>query len=241
MSAPLVLGKAAKEPLMLLPGMMCDARLFGPQIVAFGGERPIHLPPIGKHDRIGVMATEILDGAPQRFALAGLSLGGILAMEIARLAPERITRLALMATNPLAETPQVAANREPQIVKVMSGSLAEVMRDEMKPNYLAPGPRRQEILDLVLEMAEAQGEGVFLRQSRALQRRRDQQGTLRKLKVPTLIVCGAHDVLCPVKRHETMAELIPNAKLLVIPEAGHLPTLEQPEVVNDAMQQWLDA
>ena len=225
---------------MLLPGMMCDGRLFGPQIMALGAERAIHLPPVGKHDRFEPMAREILDGAPERFALAGLSLGGIVAMELARLAPERITRLALMATNPLAETPQVAAAREPQIVKVMSGSLADVMRDEMKPNYLAPGPRRREILDLVLEMAVSQGEGVFLRQSRALQRRRDQQGTLRKLQAPTLILCGAHDALCPVKRHETMAELVPNAKLLVIPDAGHLPTLETPEVVSEALTAWLD-
>lgn len=240
MSTPLVLRPAMKEPLMLLPGMMCDGRLFGPQIMALGAERAIHLPPVGKHDRFEPMAREILDGAPERFALAGLSLGGIVAMELARLAPERITRLALMATNPLAETPQVAAAREPQIVKVMSGSLADVMRDEMKPNYLASGPQRQDILDLVLEMAVSQGEGVFLRQSRALQRRRDQQGTLRKLDVPTLIICGAHDTLCPVKRHETMAELVPNAQLLVIPDAGHLPTLETPETVNDALQAWLD-
>lgn len=240
MNEPLVLRHAMKEPLMLLPGMMCDARLFGPQIMAFGAERAIHLPPIGKYDRIEPMAKEILDAAPERFALAGLSMGGIVAMELARLAPERITRLALMDTNPLPETPQVAAAREPQIVKVMSGSLTEVMRDELKPNYLAPGERRQEVLDLVLEMALSQGEGVFLRQSRALQKRRDQQGTLRKLQMPVLVLCGAHDALCPVKRHEFMAELIPNADLLVIPDAGHLPTLEAPDAVNDAFQLWLE-
>lgn len=229
------------DPLVLLPGMMCDARLFGPQIMAFGQERAIHLPPIGQYDRIEKIAASVLNGAPDRFALAGLSFGGIVAMEIARMAPDRVNRLALMDTNPLAETPAMAANREPQIVKVMAGLLPEVMRDEMKPNYLAPGPNRQDVLDLVLEMAMDQGEGVFVRQSRALQRRIDQQSTLRKLAIPTLVLCGEHDALCPVKRHEFMAELIPTAKLVVIPAAGHLPTLEQSDATSAALRSWLES
>ena len=227
------------EPLVLLPGMMCDARLFGPQIKHFGKTRAIHLPPIGGHENVENIAAEVLASAPGRFALAGLSMGGIIAMEVVRRAPDRVTRLALMDTNPQAETPQVAANREPQIVRVMAGLLPDVIRDEMKPNYLAPGPRRQEVLDIVMDMALDQGEGVFLRQSRALQRRPDQQATLRKLKVPTLILCGEHDTLCPIKRHEFMAELIETAELKIIPDAGHLPTLEQPDVVIDAMETWL--
>ncbi len=227
------------EPLLLLPGMMCDARLFGPQIMAFGQERAIHLPPVGLHDRIEAIAEAVLAGAPHRFALAGLSLGGIVAMEIARVAPNRVTRLALMDTNPLAETPAMAADREPQIARVMAGLLPEVMQEEMKPNYLAPGPGRQEVLELVMQMAMDQGEGVFVRQSRALQRRIDQQSTLRKLNIPTLVLCGEHDALCPVKRHEFMAELIPSADLMIIPGAGHLPTLEQPNATSAALEAWL--
>ncbi|WP_298292452.1 alpha/beta hydrolase [uncultured Litoreibacter sp.] len=228
-----------KEPLVLLPGMMCDARLFGPQIMAFGSERAIHLPPIGQHDRIEKMAVDVLNGAPDTFALAGLSLGGIVAMEVARIAPARVTRLALMDTNPLKETPQIAANREPQIARVMAGRLPEVMRDEMKPTYLADGPQREEVLELVMAMAMDQGEGVFVRQSRALQRRLDQQSTLVKLTLPTLVLCGEDDTLCPVKRHEFMAELIQTATLSVIPNAGHLPTLENPDATTQAMRDWL--
>ncbi len=240
MTTPLLLTDPVVEPLVLLPGMMCDARLFGPQIKALGGGRAIHLPPVGQRDRIEQIATDILNAAPKRFALAGLSLGGIIAMEVVRQAPKRVSKLALMDTNPLAETPQIAASREPQIVKVMAGKLAEVMRDEMKPNYLAPGPQRQEVLDVMLTMALDQGEGVFLRQSRALQRRIDQQGTLRKLRIPTLVLCGEHDALCPVRRHENMADLIPNARLVIVKDAGHLPTLEQPDRVTEAMLEWLD-
>lgn len=229
------------EPLVFLPGMMCDARIFGPQIKQFGKTRAIHLAPISRFDTVEQLARDVLANAPERFALAGLSMGGIVAMEVIRQAPERVSRIALMDTNALGETPQVAAAREPQIVKVMSGLLPEVVRDEMKPQYLASGPGRDAILDLVLEMALDLGEGVFVRQSRALQKRPDQQATLRRILVPTLILCGAEDTLCPIERHEFMAEMVPQAELRIIANAGHLPTLEQPEAVILDMEAWLRA
>lgn len=227
------------EPLVLLPGMMCDARLFGPQIAELSSEIPVMVAPVSHGERIEEIASNLLGALPARFALAGLSLGGIVAMEILRRAPDRVSRLALMDTNPLAETPVVAANREPQIVKVRSGRLIEVMRDEMKPNYLADGPQRADVMALVMDMAEVLGPEVFIRQSRALQRRRDQQVTLRKCRAPTLVLCGAHDALCPVKRHSFMAELIPGAELRVIENAGHLPTLETPEETTAALRDWM--
>lgn len=227
------------EPLVFLPGMMCDARLFGPQIAALSPDFSIMVCPVTRGDRIEEIASGLLDELPPRFALAGLSMGGIVAMELLRRAPNRVTRLALMDTNPLAETPQVAAAREPQIVKVRAGRMLDVMRDEMKPTYLAPGPYRGEVLELVMDMARALGPDIFVRQSRALQRRRDQQSTLRKCKVPTLILCGAHDALCPVKRHTFMAELIQGAQLRVLDNAGHLPTLEAPDETTAALRDWM--
>ncbi len=227
------------EPLVFLPGMMCDARLFGPQIAEMSSDYAVMAAPLTGGERIEEIASGLLDLLPKRFALAGLSMGGIVAMELLRRAPDRVTRIALMDTNPLAETPIVAANREPQIVKVRAGRLLEVMRDEMKPNYLAPGPQRADVLDLVMDMAEAMGPEVFIRQSRALQRRRDQQAVLRKCRVPTLVLCGAHDQLCPVKRHTFMAELIPYAELVILEHSGHLPTLEQPSATTDALRKWM--
>ena len=227
------------EPLVLLPGMMCDARLFGPQIAELSIDTAVMVGPITRGERIEEIASGLLDELPQRFALAGLSMGGIVAMEILRRAPERVTRIALMDTNPLAETPQVAAAREPQIVAARTGRVLDVMREEMKPKYLAPGPAQVEVLDLVMDMAAAAGPEVFVRQSRALQRRPDQQTTLRKCKVPALVLCGAHDALCPVKRHEFMAELIPSAQLCVLENAGHLPTLEQPAQTTQALRAWM--
>lgn len=227
------------EPLVLIPGMMCDARLFADQIFTLGATRPVLVCPPTGGETITDIAKTILDYAPARFALAGLSLGGIIAMELYRKAPERVTRLALMDTNPFAETPQVSAAREPQIIGARAGRLEEVMREEMKPKYLAPGPNRIEILNLVMDMALGQGPEIFVKQSRALQRRMDQQSTLRKIKVPTLVLCGEFDELCPVKRHELMAELIYSAHLKVIKDAGHLPTLEQPVATTEALVEWL--
>ncbi len=227
------------EPVVLLPGLMCDARLFGPQIADLSRDHTVVCAPITGGERIEEIASSLLDTLPKRFALAGLSMGGIVAMEIIRRAPDRVTRLALMDTNPLAETPQQAAARDPQIIRARTGKLDEVMRDELKPNYLAPGPHRSEILNLVMDMAHGFGTDVFVRQSRALQRRRDQQATLRRIAVPTLVLCGEHDALCPVKRHTFMAELIPNARLRVIEAAGHLPTLEAPDATCNALRDWL--
>ncbi|NNF72665.1 MAG: alpha/beta hydrolase [Rhodobacteraceae bacterium] len=227
------------EPLVLLPGMMCDARLFAPQIAALSGFRAVQVAPVTGFETIEEIAAAALADAPPRFALAGLSMGGIVAMEMVRQAPERITRLALMDTNPLAETEKVAARREPQIAAVRDGRLLEVMRDEMKPNYLAPGPGRDGVLSIVMDMALALGPKVFEEQSRALQTRPDQVETLRALGVPALVLCGRHDALCPVSRHELMAEIIPDATLVIIEDAGHMPTLECPAETLDALQRWL--
>ena len=226
-------------PLVLLPGMMCDVRLFAPQIAAFSGQRAVHVAPIGGAESVAKIAEQVLVDAPPRFALAGLSMGGIVAMEVMRQAPERVERIALLDTNPKAEVDAVKAMREPQIAKARAGQFLAVMRDEMKPNYLTDGPHRTRILDLCMEMAEALGPDVFVRQSRALQTRPDQSETLRNANIPALILCGRDDSLCPIKRHEYMAGLIPQAKLQIIENAGHLPTLEQPDKTTEALQNWL--
>lgn len=227
-------------PLVLLPGMMCDARLYGPQVAALSGRVPLHLAPVTGQASVEALATEILAGAPARFALAGLSMGGIVAMEVFRQAPDRVDRLALLDTNPRAELDEVRQRREPQIEKVRAGGLAEIMRDELKPNYLANGPLRQDVLDLCMAMALDLGPEVFERQSRALQTRPDQQETLRQVACPTLVLMGAEDRLCPRDRHELMHRLIAGSTLEIIDGAGHLPTLEQPDAVTAALTTWLD-
>lgn len=228
-----------KDPLVLLPGFMCDARLFLPQIIALSADTSIHVAPTGLSDSIEDMAKSILDVAPETFALAGHSLGAVIAVEIMRRAPDRVTRLALMDTNCQSEMPQVAAAREPRMVRVKSGRLVEVMREEIKAAYLAPDPNRPAVVSTAMTMAVELGPETYLRQSRAMQRRPDQQGSLRRSKTPTLVMCGQLDALCPVRRHEFIAQLMPNARLEVIPEAGHLPPLERPEIVTEHLRHWL--
>ncbi|MGJ8546988.1 MAG: alpha/beta fold hydrolase [Sulfitobacter sp.] len=227
------------EALVFLPGMMCDARLFGPQIAEFSADTPLMVGPVTQTERVEETASRLLDALPKRFALAGHGLGGVVAMEILRRAPDRVSRLALLGTSPLAETPTEAANREPMIVKMRAGRMGEVLREEIKLSHLAPGPYRNEVLELAMDMGTVLGPEVYIRQSRAMQRRKDQQATLRKCKVPTLILCGAYDTRYSVKRHEFMAELIPNARLHVLEDAGHLPMLEQPGQTTDALREWM--
>ncbi len=232
-------GRAMSDPVVFLPGMMCDARVFAPQIADLSRDHTVVCAPLSSEDRIETMARRVLEGLPEKFALAGLSMGAILAMEVIRTAPRRVTRLALLDTNPAAETPEVAAKREPLIAGVKAGRLEEVMRDEVAPTYLADGPNRIDIMNVVMDMARASGPKLFESQSRALQRRPDQTSGLSKINVPTLVACGRDDKLCPLARHEFMAGVIQGATLEVFEGAGHLPTLEVPDQVNAALRRWL--
>lgn len=232
---------STNEPLIFLPGMMCDARIFLPQIESLSSNYAVMVHPMTAGSSVNDIAQMVLQHSPPSFTLAGLSMGGIVAMEIMRLAPERVSRLALLDTNHLAEAPERKQLREPQIAKVAKGQLASVMIEEMKPNYLSEGPDKQAILDLCMQMANALGAEVFIRQSRALQTRIDQTQTLAAVQVPTLVLCGENDVLCPVSTHRTICQLVTGATLSVIPGAGHLPTLEQPDATTEVILTWLNS
>ncbi len=234
-------GKGAKllAPLVLLPGMMCDARLFTPVIERLSSTRPIMCFPLTGSHSIQGLAETVLRHAPPSFVLAGLSMGGIVAMEMIKKAPTRIERLALLDTNCSAENADKAATRAPQIEAVKAGGLWAVMRDEMKPNYLTDGPERGRILDLCMQMAMDLGPDVFVAQSESLRDREDYAQTLTQVNVPSLVLCGEDDELCSVAKHETMHELLPNSTLTVVPNAGHLVVLEQPDAACDALLKWL--
>ena len=227
-------------PVVLLPGMMCDLRLWEPVMGAFAGRAVLHAP-LTEGETTAALADAVLAVAPQHFALAGLSMGGIVAMEILAKAPARVERLALLDTNPLAEAPEVQARRGPQIERALSGGLATVMRDEMKPNYLAASARKPAILDLCMQMALALGPDVFARQSRALRDRPDRTGALQAFRGPALVLMGEGDRLCPRDRHDLMHRLMPQSVLSIVPGAAHLPPLEQPARTIHDLSRWLEA
>ncbi|MEM7464196.1 MAG: alpha/beta fold hydrolase [Pseudomonadota bacterium] len=228
------------ETLLLLPGMMCDERLFTPQIEAFGNAYDVHVPQLSEPS-IEAMARSVFDGAPAgALNIAGLSMGGIVAMAMAGIAPERISRLALLDTNHHADLTERHEIRNRQIEEVLAGKLRAIIIEEMKPVYLAERNRgNQTLLDLLVEMAMDVGADDFVAQSVALRDRPDQAAVLRNLQAPTLILCGEEDRLCPLERHQEMAGLMPNAELEIVSGAGHITTLENPDAVNAALRNWL--
>lgn len=228
------------EPLVLVPGLASDARIFAPQLAALSAGRALHVAHVAEDISIENMATSLLADAPPAFALAGHSMGGFVALESVRRAPDRVTRLALIASDCLPDPPAVAAAREELVVAARAGRLAEAVRKALPLESLAPGFDRVELQSAIVEMALSLGPEVFVRHMRALQRRGDQQRTLRSLRVPTLILGGRHDRICPPRRQEFMAALAPSARLEVLETAGHLPTLEAPEDATAALADWLD-
>lgn len=228
------------EPLVILPGFMSDARGFLPQIIDLGIDRTVTIAmPLGG-DTLEQMAESILDTLPARFALLGHGLGGGLAVELLRHIPERITRLVLMATDPLSEGPNIAADREARLVAAKAGRLAEALSQEVPKHALAPLPWRDAVIELLQDMGLGLGIEAYVAQSRAMQRRGDQQKILRRVMQPSLILAGRSDVIVPLRRQEFLSQLMPTGELQVIEDAGHHPQLEQAEAVSRALRLFLD-
>ena len=223
----------------MVPGMMCDERIFSPQIEALSQNLEVTIADISNFSSVRELASDVLKKAPKKFSLLGHSMGGIVAMEIYSQEPNRIEKLILMDTNPKAELDEVKLKREPQIKDVREGKLLEVMRDEMKPNYLAESENKSSVLDVCMDMALSLGPDVFINQSRALQKRADQLNTIQSINIPVLIMCGSEDKLCTVERHEMMHNMISDSDLKIINNAGHMPTLEQPRETTEVLKEWL--
>ena len=228
-----------RYPLVFIPGMMCDSRLFQPQINEFSKQYMVCATPASTADTIENISFEILRYLPTKFTLIGLSMGGILAMEIIKKVPDRVMKIVLMDTNYKSETAEIKSRRLPQIKLVNEGLLDDVMCQQIKNNYLWKDRKNQEIFDLCLSMANDLGKEIFINQSKALSTRKDYKSTLENIKVPSLIICGEYDRLCPIRVHIEMESLIENSTLEIIPGAAHLPTLEQPAYVNKILGKWL--
>ena len=228
-----------KYPLVFIPGMMCDSRLFQPQISEFSKQYLVCITPVSYSDSIEKISFEILRQLPQKFTLIGLSMGGILAMEIIKKVPERVVKIVLMDTNFKQETEEIKSRRLPQIKLVNEGLLVDVMCKQIQNNYLRTDRKNKKVFDLCLSMANDLGKEVFINQSKALATRKDYTPTLKNIKVPSLIICGEYDRLCPIKVHREMESLIDNSTLEIIPDAAHLPTLEQPAYLNKILTKWL--
>jgi len=231
---------AARKPsLQLVPGLLCSPALFAPQVAGLADAADVAVADATRAGDFPTIARQILAAAPDRFALAGLSMGGYVAFEILRQAPERVTRLALLDTNARADRPEQIKQRHLLIglgralgVRAVQAALLKFL---VHPGRL--GDRA--LVDTVLGMADRFGQPAFERQQAAIMGRPDNRPFLASIRCPALIIVGNEDALTPVKVAEEMHAGIAGSRLEVIPDCGHLTTLERPEAVNALFLEWL--
>ncbi|WP_297107716.1 alpha/beta fold hydrolase [uncultured Devosia sp.] len=226
------------QPLVLVPGLRCDAHLYQPLIARLGDGIAPAVADVSRDDSIAGMASRILAAAPARFALAGLSMGGYVVLEIMRQAPERVTHLALLDTNARPDSDERKQGRLAEMELVRQGKSALVSRMAL-PGLLAPAHLDGPIAEAVHDMAMRVGVETYLRQQTAIMGRVDSRPYLKDIAVPTLVGVGAEDKLIPLPLSEEMASMIPGAELVIFPDAGHIPTMENPESVAEAIKVWL--
>jgi pimeloyl-ACP methyl ester carboxylesterase len=230
---------SASLPSVLVPGVNCSARLYAEQIPALWRFGPVMVADHTRDDSMTAIAQRILAEAPPRFALAGLSMGGYVAFEIMRQAPQRVAKLALLDTGARAETPEQTAGRLPRIEMAKTGRFAEVS-DSQFPLLVRRNHQGDAALKhIVLTMAAETGAEAFLRQMQAIMGRVDSRPGLAAVACPTLVVVGAGDELTPPSLAQEIAAAIAGARLLVVPDCGHLSTLEQPHAVTRALVEWM--
>jgi pimeloyl-ACP methyl ester carboxylesterase len=227
------------ETLVLIPGLANTPRLYEAQIAAIGRERPIFVADHTRDDSLPAVAARLLREVPGRFALAGLSMGGYVAMEVMRQAPERVERLALLDTSARPDTPEARADRERMIALAAAGRFDDIV-SRLWPRLVHPDRQNDETLHGVVKaMMQEVGAEAYIRQQRAIMARPDSRALLPGIEIPTLILVGEEDAITPPDIAREMAEMIEWASLVVIPESGHLSSLERPNEVTRALRLWL--
>jgi len=229
-----------KEPLVLVPGLSCTAALYAPQWPALADGRPILVADHSRDDTLSAIAGRLLAAAPARFALCGLSMGGYVALEVLRQAPERVTRLALLDTSAKPATPETNVPREQMIALAEKGAFDNVTT-LLWQRLVAPGRLTDEPLRLLVrQMADDVGADGFIRQQRAIMLRPDSRPVLAESSCPVLALVGAEDEITPIAEAREMAELASaRGRLAIVPGCGHLSTLEAPEAVTAELLSWL--
>ncbi|MBV9557692.1 MAG: alpha/beta fold hydrolase [Pseudolabrys sp.] len=226
-------------PVLLIPGLNCSARLYAAQIPALWQFGPVIVADHRRDDSMAAIARRILAAAPPRFALAGLSMGGYIAFEIMRQAPERVAKLALLDTQARAEMPEQTERRKALLELARQGRFAEIP-DIQFPVFVHTRRHRDETMRaLVRTMADETGPDAFLRQQQAIIARPDSRPGLDAIACPTLVLVGAGDELTPPALAREMQAGIPGARLVVIADSGHLSPIEEPQAVTEALVDWM--
>jgi pimeloyl-ACP methyl ester carboxylesterase len=227
-------------PILLIPGLNCSARLYADQIPVLWRFGPVTVADHTRDDSMDAIVARILAAAPPRFALAGLSMGGYLALTIMRQAPQRVQKLALLDTSARPESPEQTVRRKPQIALAQDGRFAEVPPLQF-PFFVHRNRQGDDALRTrVRLMAEETGAEVFLRQQHALITRADARPLLATIKCPTLVLVGDGDELTPPALSRELADGIAGSRLVIVADCGHLSTMERPEAVNRALVEWMN-
>ena len=231
----------AKQHLVLVPGLLCAKGLWAAQLESLGDVADMTVANHTRHNTMEKIAKSILDDAPERFALAGLSMGGYIAYEIVRQAPRRVTRLALLDTGSRADAPERAEGRR-KLIELAEREGTRKAQEALLP-VLIHKPRLTDkpLVEAVLGMADEIDAAAFKRQQEAIMTRPDNRPLLPSIKCPTLVLVGREDALTPVELSREIAGGIPGARLEIVPDCGHLSTMERPEPVNRALRAWLAA
>ncbi len=225
--------------LVLVPGMTCDGEVWSDVIEDLAAHVDAHVTDIAQAGSIGEMAASVLAKAPDRFALAGHSLGGYVSFEILRRSPERITRLALIGTSARPDTPAVSERRRRMIARTESGGFEQVV-EGLLPSVVARERRDdRELIERLGAMMRRVGPTAFCQQQRAIIERPDSRPTLGNIAVPTLVAAGDEDLLMPAEVQAEMAEAIPIAHRATIDRCGHIAPLERPERLTALLRAWL--
>ena len=229
-----------KVRLVLVPGLLCDAQLWRAQVDELADIAEMWIPDHRRSDTMAGVAGDVLADAPfENFALAGLSMGGYVSLEIMRQAPQRVRRLALLDTAARADTPEQTERRHAFIELANRGKFMGIT-ETLMPLLVHPSRLADVALTDAIElMAKNVGKEGFIRQQRAIMSRADSRPLLATIACPTLVLCGRQDQLTPLDRHEEMAAGIKSSRLEVLEDCGHMSTMEKPEQVNRAVRQWL--
>jgi pimeloyl-ACP methyl ester carboxylesterase len=228
-------------PIVLIPGLLASARLYAAQIPKLWLSGPVMVADHTRDDSMAALAARILGAAPPRFALAGLSMGGYISFEMVRAAPSRVVKLALLDTTARHDTAEVMQARRAQMAQAAVGGLEEVADQQFARAVSAGRQGNVALRELNRQMAREVGAAAFARQQTAIMGRSDSRPTLKDIRCPTLVLVGADDALTPPERAAEMAAGIAGARLVTVPDCGHLSTLEQPEAVTRALIEWLHA
>lgn len=226
-------------PLVLVPGFGSDAALWSPVVRSLGDAAEYRVGDTLRDDSLPAMARRILDTAPPRFALAGVSMGGMVALEILRAAPERVVRLALLDTTARPDTaPQRMKRHAVNAVVTTVGPFDFLVRRGM--GSLVDRRASAELRSRLAEMTIALGRTVFVRQNRALATRQDMRSLLPDIRVPVAVIVGANDRTTPVALSQELHRLIPGSTLDIVPDSAHLALVEQPDIVATVLRRWLE-